>query len=117
MVGRPRSIQAVRSGFAQDRLIFIVAQRHMKVEEPLRKDVFEYGTVAEVLQSMGTPEGLLRVRVAGQVRAKLLDMSLEGNYLIGDVQRMEIPSLKGVDAQELEAMRRMVVRKFEEYAV
>jgi len=115
VVGRERSMQAIRRASSGSRLVFVVAQRHLKVEEPQRKDLFEYGTVAEVIQSLGSPEGLLRIRVVGRHRAKLLDFSLDNNCLMGDVQTVETVLPEGEDPKEIEALRRTVVRKFEEY--
>src|SRR5688572_26766786 len=77
VVGRERSISAVKAAFADKRLVFVTAQRHMKVEEPQRDDLFEYGTVAEILQTINLPDGILRIRVLGQYRAKLLELTLE----------------------------------------
>src|SRR5688500_18728723 len=71
VVGRERSIQAVRNAFARDRVIFIAAQRHAKVEEPAREDLYEVGTVAEILQTINLPESIVRIRVLGRARAKL----------------------------------------------
>ncbi len=116
VVGRERSVRAVQKAAAGDHLIFIVAQRQGKVEEPHRDDLFEYGTVAEVLQSMTMPEGLLRVRIIGRHRAKLLDLSLKEGCLMGDIQSVEVPSLDDEKPLEMEALRRMVLRQFVEYA-
>ncbi|MBV9079543.1 MAG: endopeptidase La [Elusimicrobia bacterium] len=116
VVGRERSMQAVRTAFAGDRLIFVTAQRHMKVEEPGREDLFEYGTVAEILQMVNLPDGILRIRVLGRHRARLLDLSTSDGTLWGDIQPVEVPSVEGEEAAKLEAMRRLAVRKFEEYA-
>ena len=116
VVGREKSIQAVKAAFAGDRLIFVAAQRHMKVEDPGRDDIFEYGTVAEILQTVNLPDGILRVRVLGRHRARLVDLSSQDGTLWGDIQTVEVPSLKGEDGVKMEALRRLVVRKFEEYA-
>lgn len=116
VVGRDRSIHAIQKALSQDRLVFVTAQRHVKVEEPQRDDLFEYGTVAEVLQSAVLPEGIIRVRLVGRYRAKLIDLSVWNGCLMGDVQPIEIPSQLRGDRREMEALRRMVLRKFEEYA-
>src|SRR3954462_13878411 len=104
VVGREKSMQAVRSAFAGDRLIFVTAQRHMKVEEPGREDLFEYGTVAEILQMVNLPDGILRIRVLGRHRARLLDLSTADGTLWGDIQPVEVPSLEGEEAVKLEAL-------------
>jgi ATP-dependent Lon protease len=116
VVGRPRSIQTVRWALTNHQAVFVVAQRHVKVEEPSRGDLFEYGTLAEVLQSTDLPEGLVRIRVIGRSRARLIDMAERDGVLMGDVVAVQEPSVAAAKALELEAMRRMVVAKFDEYA-
>jgi len=116
VVGREKSMQAVRSAFAGDRLIFVAAQRHMKVEDPGRDDLFEYGTVAEIIQLVNLPDGILRVRVHGRYRARLVDFSSREGTLFGDIQKVEVPSLENEDSVRMEALRRLSVRKFEDYA-
>jgi ATP-dependent Lon protease len=115
VVGREKSIQAVKTAFQGQRLIFITAQRHLKVEDPKRDDLYEFGTVAEILQTVNLPEGILRIRVMGQYRAKLEDLFLQEGTLWCDVQQVEIPSLEKESGPEMEALRRMVLKKFEEY--
>ncbi len=115
VVGRARSIKAVEAALKGDRQIFVAAQRNMKVEEPGRSDLFEFGTLAEVLQIINMPDGTVRVRVLSRSRAKLVDMTFLDGYLWGDVQLVETPSTSDEDATHLEAMRRMVLRKFDEY--
>ena len=116
VVGREKSIQAVKAAGAGERLIFVTAQRHIKVEDPERNDLYEHGTIAEVLQTVNLPDGIVRIRVLGRARAKLLDLSFEQGTLWGDVQRIEIPAPGAEETPKIEALRRTALRKFEEYA-
>jgi ATP-dependent Lon protease len=115
IVGRPRSIEAVQRAMGGDRLIFITAQRHVQVEEPSRNDLYEHGTLAEALQTIHMPDGMLRVRVLGRQRARLIDLVLEQGTLLGDIQHTNTPTLVGDEGLQLEALRRMLLRKFDEY--
>lgn len=115
VMGRPRSIRAVNKAFAADRLIFVTAQRNPRAEQPERSDLFEYGTVTEILQIINMPDGTVRIRGLGRHRARLMDMSLENGALVGDIQPLETPSFAQEDPLSLEAMRKMALRKFEEY--
>jgi ATP-dependent Lon protease len=115
IVGRPRSIEAVQRAMGGDRLIFITAQRHVQVEEPSRNDLYEHGTLAEALQTIHMPDGMLRVRVLGRQRARLVDLTLEQGTLLGDIQYTATPSLTNEEGLQLEALRRMLLRKFDEY--
>jgi len=116
VVGRERSIRALQKALAGDHLIFIAAQRQMKVEEPTREDLYAHGTVAEVIQSMVMPDGLVRVRIYGRSRAKLMDASVGDTCLMGDIQTVETLSMEKEPPLEMEALRRMLLRQFEDYA-
>lgn len=115
IIGRDRSVRSVQSAIQKDKLVFIVTQRHLKIEEPGRGDLFEFGTLAEIIQSITLPDGLLRVRVVGKSRAKLMDLSESTPHLVGDVELIEEPSVSDKPSLEMEALRRMILRKFEEY--
>ncbi len=115
VVGRSRSIKAIETALAGDRLVFVTAQRHLKVEEPGRDDIYEHGTIAEVLQTINMPDGTVRIRVLGRSRAKLMDLSVESGTLFGDIQTIESVPESNQDATHFEAMRRMIVRKFDDY--
>ncbi len=115
VVGRARSIQAIEAAMAGDRLIFVATQRHLKVEEPTRDDLFEHGTIAEILQTINMPDGTVRIRVLGRSRAKMVDVSLGSNMIMGDIHPIETPTVPTEDNTQMEAMRRMVARKFDEY--
>jgi ATP-dependent Lon protease len=85
------------------------------VAEPGRDDIFEYGTIAEVLQTINMPDGTVRIRVLGRSRAKLVDLSVEAGTLFGDIQAVEPISQPDQEAAHFEAMRRMIIRKFDDY--
>ncbi|OVE76662.1 endopeptidase La [bacterium F11] len=116
VVGRPRSVQAVNHALTKSRQIFVVAQRNMKVEDPTRKDLFEFGTLAEIMSSNGLADGFIRIRVIGRQRAKLLDLSVQQGSLVGDVLPIDETSPQSGKPFEWEAMRRIVLRRFEDYA-
>lgn len=116
VIGRPRSIQAVNRAFRGDRLAFVVHQRRAKVEEPGRNDLFEYGSIVEIMDTLRLPQDLMRVRVVGRQRAKLLDMSLVEGALVGDIQPIVPEPAEQEPPKKIEALRRVVLRKFEEYA-
>ena len=116
VIGRRRSREAIKKALTHNRLVFVVAQRNIKDEEPLRSDLFEFGTIAEILSTNQLADGFLRIRVVGRERAKLLDLSLQDGTLVGDILSMQENTLKTEKPYEFEAMRRVVVKRFEDYA-
>jgi len=71
VVGRPRSVAAIRSSGKEDGLVFLAAQRRARQEDPAPHDLFDVGTVGAVLQVVEQSDGTLRVLVEGRWRARI----------------------------------------------
>ncbi len=115
-IAREASIQAVETALAGDRQIFLVTQRDVFVEEPAQKDVYKIGVVAEVRQTLKTPDNVMRVLVEGIYKAKLVTLDASGAYLRADVKRMANYGRAKVDDIELTAMVRSIKDMFERYS-
>ena len=70
-VGREISINAIETAMRGDRVIFLVPQTDINVDNPTRKDVYNMGTVAKVRQVLKIAEDGVRVLVEGMYRARL----------------------------------------------
>lgn len=81
-VGRDYSVNAVKAASDNDRRIFLVAQTDASVNTPVNSDVYKIGVVAEIRQTLKTPDGNTRVLVEGLYRAKADDFHREGDYYV-----------------------------------
>lgn len=79
-VGRDYSINAITTASDSDRRIFLVAQKDITVSEPTNSDVYKIGVVAEIRQTLKTPDGNTRVLVEGLYRAKAEDFHKNGGF-------------------------------------
>src|SRR3984957_10199594 len=71
-VSRPKSIAALEQALLRDdRLVVLVAQRDPDCEEPAQDDMYEIGTLAEVMQMLKLPDGTVKVLVEGSCRASV----------------------------------------------
>lgn len=70
-VGREAGIAAIDAGLAEDRLLFIVAQRDPEVEAPRAGDLHEVGTIASIMRMLKLPDGRVRILVQGLTRARI----------------------------------------------
>lgn len=73
-VGRAQSRAAVEKAFADKLPVLLVAQRDAAVDEPLMKDMYMVGTIANVISVVSMPNQILSVTVSGFSRAVLLDI-------------------------------------------
>ena len=65
-VGRDRSLALVKEAYAGDRIIGVVTQKDMDVEEPTYDDLHTVGTVAQILKLIKMPDGSRSVVIQGK---------------------------------------------------
>ncbi len=112
-VGRPRSINALEGAMEKDKLVFLATQKDAKVDEPLDEDIYEVGTVGQVIQMLKLPDGTVKVLVEGKSRGRIQAFSEQEDAFF--VEAEELQDLE-VDSPEVEALIRTVVDTFESYA-
>jgi ATP-dependent Lon protease len=112
-VSRPKSISALEQALLRDdRLVVLVAQRDPDTEEPLADDVYEIGTLAEVMQMLKLPDGTVKVLVEGSCRVTVSDFFEDTAHLSAKVS--EEKEIVKDDAQS-KTLIRLTVEKFEQY--
>ncbi|GHT42889.1 Lon protease [Endomicrobiia bacterium] len=112
-VGREKSIRALEESMSTNRLVFVVAQKNIQVEDPTPDDIYNIGTVCEVFQIFRMPDGTLRPLVEGINRAQWTDFkSNDKGYIeVG----IKVFDEKIETTPESEAIARRTVSLFEQY--
>ena len=111
-VGTSSSIKALESAMVDDKQILLIAKRDPEIDAPERKDLFEVGTIATILQLLKLPDGTVKVLVEGGQRARIEDIVLLDEIMQADVALIDEPE---ADAREAEALLRTVMKQFEQY--
>ena len=111
-VGRVKSINALEEAMNDDKQILLVSQREADLEEPTPEDLFDVGTIANIIQLLKLPDGTVKVLVEGQNRAKI--NSLEDGEKCFSAQITPIETTYG-DEQELVVAKSAVLSEFENY--
>ena len=62
-VGREKSIRALDAAMESDKQILLVAQKGPEIDDPEATDLYQVGTVAQVLQLLKLPDGTIKVLV------------------------------------------------------
>lgn len=73
-VGREKSKHAIDKALSSDRMILLLTQKNMEIEEPKREDVYEVGTVALIMRMLKLPDGRVRILAQGLIRARLKNL-------------------------------------------
>ncbi len=71
LVGRASSLKAIEESMLLDKLVFLVSQKDIAVENPESGDLNRVGVVARILQVLKLPNGLMKVLVEGVVRGRI----------------------------------------------
>ena len=104
-VSRGRSIATIESMPPQAQQIFVVAQRDSRVEEAEPENLYEVGTVAEVLQVLRLSDGTFKVLLEGVQRARLVGCQTNGDGTWAEVlsidEKEDIPPETAAQCRDL----------------
>ena len=112
-IGRERSLNALEAAMEKDSLIFLIAQRESKTEEPKMEDLYPVGTIASIKQILKLPGGTNRILVEGICRAGVRSVISGETFISVEIEELNDEIVK--DA-EVEAIMRSILLQFEEYA-
>ena len=115
-VGREYSVGAVKAASEGDRRIFLVAQKDASINNPVNSDVFKIGVVAEIRQTLKTPDGNTRVLVEGLYRAKADDFRKEGEYYVASPTTLNDRKNTFLSSEESVAYLRALKDSFSMYS-
>ena len=111
-VGREKSIKALEAAMESDKQILLVAQRSAADDDPKPEDIYEIGTVSNILQLLKLPDGTVKVLVEGNRRARIINFASGENYITAQVVNIIEQSL--VD-RESEVLIRSLTSQFDQY--
>src|SRR5271163_429010 len=112
VVGRDSSVRALEEALASDKRIFLATQHDASVDEPRPDEIYNVGTVANIVQSLKLPDGNIKVLVEGVERGKIISVSEDEGYFRAVVKTFNFK----VDAgPQLEALVARVTGLFEQY--
>jgi ATP-dependent Lon protease len=112
VVGREASIRALEEALAGDKKIFLATQHDASVDDPKPNEIYQVGTVANIVQSLKLPDGNIKVLVEGIDRGRILKISNEDGYFRVTIQTK---IFRTVTTPSLEQLVQRVTSLFEQY--
>ena len=112
-VGRERSVSALDEAMNVDKRILLITQKSPETEEPSPEDLFEYGTLATILQMLRLPDGTTKVLVEGVERVRVTGLNEDEGYLAGSWKA--VPAADDDDTEALDVTARSLLSLFEQY--
>jgi len=111
-VGRDKSVLALEKSMSEQKSIFLSAQRNPNNNDPQTADIFEIGTIANILQILKLTDGTMKVLVEGLQRGRIESFKDNPDYFEVDVVRIHENDQLTPDVK---AMMRSVGNVFEQY--
>jgi len=111
-VGRDKSIEALDKAMNGNRLILLATQKEPHLTNPKQEEIYDVGTVAEILQLLKLPDGTIKVLVEGLSRGYISEFLGNKNFYevkIKDIDRNSENSPENI------ALRKALVDIFEKY--
>jgi len=112
-VGRAKSKKAVDAALNSDRLILLLTQKDMNVEDPSEEQLYQSGTVALIVRMLKLPDGRMRVLIQGVSRVKVRTLIDDGKILQAEVVQVEDEEPAELTLEN-KAMIKNVRQKFEQ---
>ena len=113
-VGREKSIKALQEVMKSDKSIVLVTQKNSEIDDPLGKDLYQFGCLSKVLQLLKLPDGTVKVLVEGEKRVKIIKYNeTSKDYLTTEVEVAEDQNV----SKELEPLALGLIKKFDRLQV
>jgi len=111
-VGRPKSIHALEVAMEKDKQLLLLTQKDPRKDDPEVDDLFEIGTVGQIIQLLKLPDGTVKVLVEGKQRASLRHLLETEDCLYAEIETLAVETS---GSPEIEALIRSVSNAFENY--
>jgi ATP-dependent Lon protease len=112
VVGREASVRALEAALAGDKKIFLATQHDASVDDPKANDIFQVGTIVNIVQSLKLPDGNIKVLVEGVERGKVLQITDADGYMQATVR---VARFTAEPSPVIEAAMQRVTSLFEQY--
>ena len=111
-VGRQRSIRALEEAMNNQKFILLAAQKDAKTNDPAEEDIYQVGTLGNVVQLLRLPDGTVKVLIEGKKRARIAQYLDHPDFFLVEVEEI-VEQCE--TTTELEALIRSVNSTFENY--
>jgi ATP-dependent Lon protease len=112
VVGRESSVRALEEALAGDRKIFLATQHDATIDEPRPDEIYNVGTIANIVQNLKLPDGNIKVLVEGVERGKVVSVTEDEGFFRAVVRTT---SYRVEQGSQLDALVTRVTNLFEQY--
>lgn len=115
-IKRPASQKLVDDALMSDHLLVVVAQKQRDLDKPGPGDLFEVGTLANVMKLMKQTDGSYQIIVRSLQRVRLNHLETVNGYWVANVEKLDEDKSGGAEIEALVFNLRTQFEKFVELA-
>ena len=112
VVGRESSVRALEYALETDKKIFLATQHDASIDDPTPDQIFQVGTIVNIVQSLKLPDGNIKVLVEGLERARSLSVTLDEGFHRATVRKAAQAT---EDNPQIESLIGRATSLFEQY--
>lgn len=106
-VGREMSIKSIDHALNSNRMVMLVTQRDLNVENPSPGDLYAVGTVGIIMRMLKLPDGRVKILVQGTSKARVLDFTQTEPFYMATIEKIVDQKVEEITI-ETEAITRTV---------
>lgn len=106
-VGRDMSIKAIDHALNTNRMVMLITQKDLNVENPTNEDLFSVGTVGIIMRMLKLPDGRVKVLVQGLSKARVLEFTQKEPFYLSTIEKISDEKIEEMTI-EIEAIVRTV---------
>ncbi|MCB0821006.1 MAG: LON peptidase substrate-binding domain-containing protein, partial [Bacteroidetes bacterium] len=88
-VGRDKSIKLIKDAYKKDKIIGVVSQKDVAIEDPSFEDLNKVGTIALIVKMLRMPDGNTTVIIQGKKRFHLDEVTQQEPYFKAKITSFE----------------------------
>lgn len=113
-VGREKSVNALEEVMDSGKQILLLTQKSAAQDEPSTSDIYDVGTLGNILQMLKLPDGTVKVLVEGGPRVKIKSLKDNGRFFDADAEIFEEDAMEDND-EDLQMFAKATITQFEQY--
>jgi Lon protease-like protein len=96
-VGRPKSIEAIRSAVSRKLPIVMAAQKDPAIESPSAADIYRIGVVGNLIKVADLPDGTLKALIECRRRVRVTQLIEDGEFMTARAEELKEPATESLD--------------------
>ncbi|MEW6068730.1 MAG: endopeptidase La [Nitrospirota bacterium] len=99
-VGREMSIKAIEFALSTNKMVFLVTQKDLNIENPAPDDLYNTGSVALIMRMIKLPDGRVKILVQGLSKARVLSYSQTEPFFVANIEKIRDISHKEITIED-----------------